>query len=283
MALAIDASTPALVTQNAAFITSLASNSFSPPAGSLLVVVVGFPSSANAVTSITDSLGTPLTYTNRVAHAAGATDTEIWVADCPSAQTGMTVTANFSNSKGQCIGVLVMTGAKAAASQTGVTATADPTSPPSIAVAGTTTGSFVIAGFGDFASGNTPTTAGGQTFTFNSHSYFFSDGGGAGDGCWFQSTSSPSSGGTVTLSCTAPTDTTHIAAAEILAAGGGTSVSITVPAAHMFALAPSPATLFTTASFIPPTGHVFARAGVPQVSVSGPGGGDTRALTGVGQ
>jgi hypothetical protein len=64
VALAIDASSPALTTQTNTATTTLASGSFTPPAGSVLLIQwVSDASTAPASPTITDNLGTPLTYT----------------------------------------------------------------------------------------------------------------------------------------------------------------------------------------------------------------------------
>src|SRR5579862_1622621 len=134
MTLAIDASTPAYATHDDAggANPALASTSFSPPAGSLIVCVAasatgGGTQSAN---TITDSLGTHLNWTSR-ASALGTDGSNtwgcasIWVADCPSAQTNMTVTVTFNQAAvySQAVGVIVLTGAAPVAGQTGGTAT----------------------------------------------------------------------------------------------------------------------------------------------------------------
>jgi hypothetical protein len=64
VALAIDASSPALTTQTNTATTTLASGSFTPPAGSVLLIQWSSDAGATpASPTITDNLGTPLTYT----------------------------------------------------------------------------------------------------------------------------------------------------------------------------------------------------------------------------
>ncbi len=65
-ALAIDASTPASVEVVSTGLTTLTTASFTPPAGSVLYIMVGIDSSGsdpNKITSITDNLGAHLSYT----------------------------------------------------------------------------------------------------------------------------------------------------------------------------------------------------------------------------
>lgn len=77
MALAIDPSTPALASSNNAAVSQTSTTaSFTPPANSLLVAMATgdtFNASTNPTVSITDNLGTHLTYTQRV--LSNSTDT----------------------------------------------------------------------------------------------------------------------------------------------------------------------------------------------------------------
>jgi hypothetical protein len=64
VALAIDASSPALTTQTNTATATLASGSFTPPAGSVLLIQwISDAGATPASPTITDNLGTPLTYT----------------------------------------------------------------------------------------------------------------------------------------------------------------------------------------------------------------------------
>ena len=102
MALAIDSSTPAVVSGATETITTA---SFSPPAGSLLVaVLMGFDSADRAPTNT----GTALTWTLR--KDDGLT-TRIYTAANASAQTGITVTGRFDSDQG-AVKVYVFTGAE---------------------------------------------------------------------------------------------------------------------------------------------------------------------------
>jgi hypothetical protein len=215
MAIAVDTSTPALKTNSA---TTAVSNSFSPPANSLLVIVYMSPNTTT-ISSITDSLGGHLTYTLRKGnHGTGDCNTEIWVADCPSSQTGMTVTATLGVSVYGTIGIVVLTGAIAAASQTGATNNASSFgAAPTSSVTTTANGSLVIGTFGTRL-GTTPAAGipGGQTDTFGSSTLLAQDGNGTYE--WVQTTTAPtsSSGTSVTINNTTSCEF-DLALVEILA------------------------------------------------------------------
>lgn len=142
--LARDASSPALRSsafQGAAATQAWDSNSFSPPAGSVIVLVLSATQSFNnawTTPTITDSLASHLTWTIAASQAdvsTGAAQSGVWIAwaNCPTAQTGMTVTATYAVAAGQTItfssvGVEVFTGADTTApigaTATGVSTTA---------------------------------------------------------------------------------------------------------------------------------------------------------------
>lgn len=206
MAIAVDASTPAAVAANT-------TNSFSPPAGSLIVVVWASHLD-RTITSISDSLGSHLTYSKLAAFNENSDDNqEIWVADCASAQTNMTITVTPSAGTPDLLGPIVLTGAAAAASQTGQTGTQGTFSGTvSITLSGTANGSLPIMVVGSRGSSN-PTVGTSQTTSFNGHAYNLNVNG------WAQTFTSPTSGGSVTINDTAPTGFEFGAvAAEILAA-----------------------------------------------------------------
>lgn len=90
--------------QGAAASQAFTSNTFSPPAGSLIVVMgcatQSFNNAWNAPT-MTDSLATHLTWNlvdrqNDVTFSGATSQVAIWWALCPSAQTNMTVTQTAS-------------------------------------------------------------------------------------------------------------------------------------------------------------------------------------------
>lgn len=253
MAIAQDGSTPALAPPNAAG-TTVTSNAFSPPAGSLLVVT--YPSNYGyTITGISDSLATHLTY-RKLVGAVLDEDCEIWVADCPSAQTNMTVTATVSSSlpaNESTLGVVVVTGTKPAAQQTGATASNSQYSgAPSCGVTTTADGSLVIGVVNFPNSTAAPSVPSGQTATFQTI------GGGSG---WWQITTAPvaTTGTLVTISDITPTGDHGIVAAEILAATGGGSVTNPLTLA---------ATSTSTASLARQAGKVAAAGSSSAVTVA---------------
>lgn len=239
MALAIDASTPAIAA-GAANATSITSAAFSPPASSVIVVCVladGAGNTVQSVSSMTDNLGSHLSWAKMVAgsesNAALGGCTEIWYAACASAQTSMTVTASFAHatagthSPDSAILPIVFTGA--ASTQNGATNAFVPASPavaglPTLNVTTTANGSWVIGCVENYDSATGPTVGSGQTDSINGHTATelnASD----GDAYWvqMQSTTTATSGTVVTINDTAPSVRHNMVVAEILAGTGGSS------------------------------------------------------------
>src|SRR5262245_52092354 len=117
--LAIDSSTPAIATQTNNTIAALTTGSFSPPAGSVLLVMwVGDALTNPSAPTITDNLGTHLTYTQGDWHAPPETpgrfgQSATWVAPV-GAGGSMTVTVTSGSVSGERIAalcVIVLTGA----------------------------------------------------------------------------------------------------------------------------------------------------------------------------
>lgn len=119
MALAIDASSPAATTGTTNTRTTA---SFTPPAGSLVVVIasIGNSTGSGAVTStVTDSVSSTWTRYFRLSDT-GFGCVEVWFADVASATARtVTCTGSASNAKGVQVATLVFTGAKSATSQAG--------------------------------------------------------------------------------------------------------------------------------------------------------------------
>lgn len=232
MGLTIDASTPA--GKGVAPATSIASNSFTPPAGSVIVVLVnaGGPSnSAQSVSSMTDSLGTHLGWalitgarcnTNNVGNLGGSC--EVWYAKCPTAPGSMTVTANFAVNTGATANpdsaILPLVCVGAAAIQNGAVATDPQTSTalPSKAVTTTKPDSRVVAAVLNYTNATGPTVPGGQTTTFNGNAGTFLNTTDA-EAFWFQmqSANTAASGTSVTINDTAPSVQHNMVVVEILA------------------------------------------------------------------
>ena len=127
MALAIDGSSPAIVTQTNNTIATLTTGSFTPPAGSLLLVLWSADALTNpSAPSITDSLGVPLTYTlTDWKNRADASPTVFgqcaaWTAPVGAGGTSMTVTVTsgaVSGDRTAALCVLVITGADTSSPQ----------------------------------------------------------------------------------------------------------------------------------------------------------------------
>ena len=238
MALAIDASTPA-PTSVGVDVTSVTSASFSPPAGSVIVLAYAdgadSGASAHSISSVTDSLGSHLTWnflvrSNTVSSGSLSGTCEFWYASCPSSQTNMTVSVTLNNTTNNttspvgCMLPIVFTGADT--TQNGATGTASSTTGGTITKSITTTraNSWVIA-CGHNDNNSTNVTAGsGQTATVNGNdtrkvdstdlmvAYVLT-----------QTATTASSGTSVTMNCTAPTNVQfNFAVLEVLEAASAT-------------------------------------------------------------
>lgn len=233
MPLTIDASTPNFKDVPISG-TSVASVAFSPPANSvivLLVVVVGPSTIVTSVSAVTDSLGSHLSWalitgarcnTNNTGNLGGTC--EVWSASCPSAQTNMTVTPTYTNpaGAGNSEGIvlpIVFTGADT--TQNGATATDPQTAAalPSKAVTTTRAGSWVIGCALNYTNATGPTAGTAQTNTINGNSIIMTNGT-DGDAAWvqIQNAVTSASGTSVTLNDTAPSCKHNLVVVEILAA-----------------------------------------------------------------
>lgn len=246
MALAIDASTPTFKPVPISG-TSVASNVFSPPANSvivLMVVAIGPSGAASSVSSVTDSLGSHLTWglipgarsnTNNAGNLGGTC--EVWYASCPSAQTNMTVTPTYTNPAGAgnaegFVLPIVFTGADT--TQNGAVATDPQTAAalPSKAVTTTRAGSRVIGCALNYTNATGPTPGTGQTNTINGFSIIMTNAT-DGDAAWgqMQTANTSASGTVVTINDTAPSCKHNMVVVEILAAAaGGTTFTSTLSA-----------------------------------------------------
>ena len=241
MAILIDASTPTVKTITGSS-TSTASNSFSPPANSVifcLVAVGNLTGNTQTVTSVTDSLGSHLTWTlmNGPTDGTGANQNarsnaqigggvtgataEVWWASCPSSQTSMTVTPTWANSSlsgGGLLGIIVFTGA--ATSQVGAVGLANNTANTGTvthAVATTANNSWVMGIQFQWNSGTGPTAGTAQSTSFNSNSFVISP------NYWAQrqNATTTTSGTSVTINDTAPTSVSfNQVVFEVLPASG---------------------------------------------------------------
>jgi hypothetical protein len=137
----IHSSSPATVRTTSGSI--VASPSFSPPAKSLLLIGIGDANNNSTTASLTDNLGTHLTYTRKVRStgSGGQGQAELWIADVPATAPGpMVVTGTFTGSGGGCntISILVLTSADPVALQAGATALGNWNKAGSTAIALTT-------------------------------------------------------------------------------------------------------------------------------------------------
>lgn len=228
--LAVDAST---VTWKAAGTTSSAvttcvSSAFSPPAGSGIAVVVTQTALATStVTAMTDSLGSHLSWSKLKGQAGNGVDAEVWWANCPAAQAGMTVTSTISAAvDGRVYWVMPIVFTGAAPTQSGATNGATSASgTPSVAVTTTRVGSRVLMVVGNFTNATGPTVGAAQTTTFGAVSGIVLQAT-TGDSAWVQMlTATTGAPGSVTVNDTAPAAISYSAAAvEILAANNSQQV-----------------------------------------------------------
>lgn len=209
---------------------SLASNSFSPAAGDLIVVMVEANLSYQTswiTPTITDSLGSHLTWTLRSTQTDASVSHGVWVfaAPCPSAQTNMTVTVTAGTSDGSqymtdmTVQAITYSGADASTVGTIVKGSTS-TQNPAISVTPTQTGSAILVAACKFASGATVPTAGSNTYLRGTASFGQSA---SGNG-WYGTSGGPTltSGSAVTVNLSSGQATTwQYVAIEILPAGGG--------------------------------------------------------------
>lgn len=167
VAIALDASTPAVVTGS--LTGNLTTASFSPPVGSLLVALVGggwSNASMNATLSSTAGLvWTQAVIMRPTVYGPGGGMTAIYWAYVPTAPGSMTVTASYTNlGGGRMLAVRVLTGANS--SQVGAATAGNAynsnTSTPSVSLTTTKPGSWVFA-IADNTNGNGTFTPNGST------------------------------------------------------------------------------------------------------------------------
>lgn len=218
MALALDASSPAFKATTTSG-TTAASNSFTPPAGSLIVLCVAqevLPTPI--VSSVTDTGSRTWSKIGSFSDTVNDVDFEFWCADAGASPSSTVVTAHYATSQNSfTVNIAVYTGAAPAASQNGATVgtRSSSTSVVSANLTTTHTGSIVIAYIGAALTAGF-TVASGQTDTFGSNATFNSS-----TDDWVQQITSPAgaSGTVVTIATTTQTFSAWtICIAEILAA-----------------------------------------------------------------
>lgn len=235
MALAIDASSPATAV-NTSFSATLTvtTASFTPPANSLLVVLwsADEPTGPAGTPSITDSRGTPLTYTlQQFCHGGSPTPSNpgqaaIWTAPVPtSSAMTITVTNNVTvNGFDSALRVLVITDGGQPTVGTSSKNSATGTS-MAMTYTATQTGSWGFGCYVDWDEVTTPSGGTGTTLIDNG------DTGNVRYGFARRTTADGSSGSATTLNLNLTTSSAHMnwAAVEILPnAGGGSNFTSTV-------------------------------------------------------
>ena len=171
MAIAIDASTPAAVNLAASVSLTATTASFSPPAGSLVLVMVAIGLQGSAAETVTVADSGSVSYTaGPLEYAFSANGVFFFQQYYASAPGSITVTATRSSASAGNFALVteVLTGA--AASQTGAAAPAGvsgaSTTPMTSAITPTVTGSLVFAATSSNALSG---TASGLSDLFNVH------------------------------------------------------------------------------------------------------------------
>jgi hypothetical protein len=220
MALAVHASTPVYVS-TATSASSLTTASFTPPVGSLLVVLFSNADLAIGINKPTNT-GGAVTWDASVAASelANSCGAAVW-RGLVTTSAAMTVTATPTSisQTDWGFGVPVVTGQ--AATQNGATGVATSASgTPSVTTSALVgDNSLVLGAFANDFNGTIGTPGAGQSLTFNAHAFSFAASGSA-DWAQYLTGMNLAAGGTATLNDTAPTGVNFCAAAvEILAAG----------------------------------------------------------------
>jgi hypothetical protein len=212
---AVDSSTPVIRDCTG---SSVISNTFSPPANSLLMAYLVSPFSA-AVTA-TDSLGSHLNWTQKSSEIfGGECQAEVWIADCPSAQTNMTVSFTGFSGTNCDVGVIVLTGASTVAGQTGDTdVTGSFGSTGSLTLTTTADNSLCFGFAGTRGSTPTPVAGSGLSFTQGGQNQLGQVTGAGSDYCFCLGTTSltPTAGTNVTVNWTTLSTEFAFTAVEIL-------------------------------------------------------------------
>lgn len=159
MAIALDASSPAL--KSATSGTSLTSDAFTPPAGSLVVVLASFANGQTTSRSCASS--DSATWTQEVRGAGSFGETTIWSHYYPTSPGSITVTASWAGSPSlRTLDVIVLTGVDPTA--VGNVAQAYDTSTPySLSITTGTANSWIVGGIGVYIAGGSLSPVAGWT------------------------------------------------------------------------------------------------------------------------
>jgi hypothetical protein len=236
VALAVDGSTPAVAEQNNGTTRPLTTASFTPPAGSLLVVLWGantLTAAPGAAPTITDNLGVHLTYTlqNWQSRANSPTvngQSAAWTAVVgSSAAMTVTVTHNLTSNCHAGLQVVVITGQHA--TPVGVHAGSGSTSTAAIAQSytGTANSSWGFGAAGDWSATGTETGGTGTT-VISSNTLGATD---VSYGTWRRTAGDGTSGGTTTLNVTLAATSTAInwSYLEVIPAAAAAAASLLLP------------------------------------------------------
>ena len=179
-----------------------------------LLVAIGTNLGCGTTPTITDSLGTHLTWTLGASFTNAFGQAMIWTAPCPSAQTGMTVTLSGNSSQQQAIKVVVLTGADA--SQAG------PASATNGGHSGTVTparaNSLIFTASFNWTTGFAqPSPLSGNTMTINGDLCFAADGTSGAVYDTMTTSTSLAAGASVTVGTNSAAGNSGFAALEVLA------------------------------------------------------------------
>jgi hypothetical protein len=238
MALAIDASTPAYKsTGNGGNTGTLTTASFTPPLGSLLVVMWAIGSTASQAMVKPTNTGGAVTWDAAVAisEAANGCCAAIWMGTVTTSAS-MTVTETLGSGLTEWgFGVAVVTGQ--AASPKGATqpATAASAALPSGTIASLTgSNSLIVASVSNYTDATVGTPGTGQSVTFNGLSFSGVDTtNGGSEWAQYLTGMNLAAGASATINDTAPSIVYSMAMLEILAAAGAAAAEPDLTVAPM--------------------------------------------------
>ena len=221
MAITEDASTPAIVSGTGSGGTNtIVTASFTPPANTLLVALVGNVSSLTSPTiALSDSVsGTWTQAVQAISTASFFGLVKIYYRYLSSAPGAMTVTGTYTNAGGRFLAVRVLNGAKSVqtGAGTGSTVNGTNTTAGTTSITTTITGSQVY-GLSNDTSANTPLTLNGSTSLLTGGD--FADATDTGRMVGWKATSTTGTPGATTLGGTwGTTSKSNIVAFEVLPA-----------------------------------------------------------------
>jgi hypothetical protein len=223
VALALDASSPALVTATA---TTVVTASFTAPANALLVAFINYDTTASTAVdqTVTDSGGLTWTLKGRKSSNTGSTGgtgtsggAEIWWAQTTSS-TARTVTATQTGSLTHKLLVKVFTDTGVPSTGAVAGTSSGTVQLPSASLTTTAPNSWVWSCNTDWNAGALGTAGSGQTLTTTDESQSASL---ITTHVWRQTATTPSSGTVVTNNQTAPTQIYNMLIVEVLANSSG--------------------------------------------------------------